>query len=436
MSIMHSTPSPAAPGTIKLFLVRDNHIQILTGVCEHARLHRSKPSSYLCRDTVNVRRAEQIAVARSLLQSQPEQQLEKPSPSIGNGLQHAADAEEDMLHELLTTDKEPEVVMTAPGGSGNAPSRPASVGTTASGRAKHANTETAHTGAGDGQALPPTRDSNVGCATRITDSGTGAGVPAQPTCSLDLELIQESVPEVLSQGPHLISSVLEHAAPPGGSHRASKDWANDSTEAQASCLRGAACKAGGKQIQSQPPTVGLQIDTNESLKEARTESAQLAGEPLTRPSFDSKLPPISSIRESFDLTRLPGQGVASRGVDIAHVDTSISSSAVEGARMAQMPSGNASVPHWHTQHKNQPQSYGTQNPAPFTTVRAFDPGIDLPGTDEADGTPRTFRDSSSRGSVRWRSFRHYSFRRSSVEGTGQYKKRRWSLILVSCLGHL
>ena len=60
-------------------------------------------------------------------------------------------------------------------------------------------------------------------------------------------------------------------------------------------------------------------------------------------------------------------------------------------------------------------------------------GLDLPGTDGVNSLPSMFRERSSRGSVRWRSFRQYSFRRSSVEGTGPYKKRRWSLILVSFL---
>ena len=197
----------------------------------------------------------------------------------------------------------------------------------------------------------------------------------------------------------------------------------------------AACKAGGEQIQSQSPAEGVPKDTDAPSKEARAKSEQLAGEPLTRPSFELKLPSISSIRESFDLTRLPGQGVASRDFDIAHVDTSISSSAVEGAGPAWMPSANMNVPHWHTQDRNEPQNSGTLNPAPFTTVRPFDRGINLRLTDDVDSSSRNFRDSSSRGSVRWRSFRHYSFRRSSVEGTGQYKKRRWSLILVSCLRH-
>ena len=240
---------------------------------------------------------------------------------------------------------------------------------------------------------------------------------------------------MLSQGPHLISSVLEHAAHSYGSHRDPKTWAKDSTEPEASHLSDAACKAGGEQIQSQSPAEGVPKDTDAPSKEARAKSEQLAGEPLTRPSFELKLPSISSIRESFDLTRMPGQGVASSGFDIAHVDTSISSSAVEGAGPAWMPSANMNVPHWHTQDRNEPQNSGTLNPAPFTTVRPFDRGINLRLTDDVDSSSRNFRDSSSRGSVRWRSFRHYSFRRSSVEGTGQYKKRRWSLILVSCLRH-
>ena len=341
-----------------------------------------------------------------------------------------------MLHELLTADREPQMVVTAHGGSGSARSKPASAGATASGHAEHANVDPAHVSASDGQASPSTRNSNAGCATRITDpSGTGAGVPAYPTCSLDLDPMQESVPQIRSQGQSLQSSVLKHAAQSCGSHRDPKAWAKDSTEPEAGRLTDAACKAGGKQIQSQSPAEGTPKDTDEPSKEARAASEQLVGELLTRPSFESKLPSISSIRESFDLTRLPGQCVASRGFDIAHVDTSISSSAVEGTGMAEMPSGNASVPHWHTQDRNQPRNSGTVNSAPFTPVRAFDTGIDLPVTDDVDGTPRAFRDSSSRGSVRWRSFRHYSFRRSSVEGTGQFKKQRWSLILVSCLGH-
>ena len=375
-------------------------------------------------------------MARSLLQSQPEQQLDKPSPSPERGLQHAKDTEEDMLHQLLTADQEPEAVLASHGGSGNAPSRPASAGATASGRAKHANTDSAHTSASGGQASPSSRHVNDGCATRITDSDTAAGVPAHPTCSLDLELAQGSVPGVLSQRQPLQSSVTKHAAHSYGSHRDPKTWANDSTEPEAGHLSDAACKAGGEQIQSQFPAEGVPKDTDAPSKEARAKSEQLAGEPLTRPSFELKLPSISSIRESFDLTRMPGQGVGSRGFDIAHADTSISSSAAEGSGMAGMRLANTSVPHWHTQDRNQPQNSGTPISAPFTNVRAFDAGIDLPGTDNVDGSPRNFRDSSSRGSVRWRSFRHYSFRRSSVEGTGQYKKRRWSLILVSCLREL
>ena len=382
-----------------------------------------------------MRRAEQIAVARSLLQSQPEQQLVKPSPPPERGLQHAKDTDEDMLHQLLTADQEPEPVLASHGDPGNAPSRPASGGATASRRAKHANTDSAHTSAGGGQASPLSRHVNDGCATCITDSDSAAGVPAHPTCSLDLELAQGSVPGVLSQRQPLQPSVTKHAAHSYGSHRDPKPWANDSTEPEAGHLSDAACKAGGKQIQSRFPVEGVPEDTDAPSKEARAKSEQLAGEPLTRPSFELKLPSISSIRESFDLTRLPGQGVASRGFDIAHVDSSISSSAVEGAGPAWMPSANTNVPHWHTQDRNEPQNSGTLNPAPFTTVRPFDRDINLPFTDDVDSSSRNFRDSSSRGSVRWRSFRHYSFRRSSVEGTGQYKKRRWSLILVSCLGH-
>ena len=384
---------------------------------------------------MNVRRAEQIAVARSLLQSQPEQQLEKPSPSPERGLQHAKDTEEDTLHQLLTADQEPELVLASHGGSGKAPSRPASAGATAGGRAKHASTDSAHTSAGGGQASPSSRHVYDDCATCIFGSDSAAAVRAHPTCSLDVELVQESIPEALSHWRPLQSSVLQPAGHSCGSHRASRDWANDCTDAEAGCLRGAGCKAGGEQIQSHSPAEGVPKDTNEPSEEARAESGQLVGDPPTRPSFNSKLPPISSIRESFDLTRLPGQGVASRGFDIAHVDTGISSSAVGGAGMAGMPSASASVPHWRTQDRNRLQKSGTLNLAPFTTVQAVDTGVDLPGTEYVDGSPRTFRDSSSRGSVRWRSFRHYSFRRSSVEGTGQYKKRRWSLILVSCLGH-
>ena len=312
-------------------------------------------------------------------------------------------------------------MLASHGGSGNAPSRPASAGASASGRAKRHDADSARTDVGDGQALPSTRDPNAGCATRSTASNTAAGVPAQFTCSLDLEPIQESVREVISQGRSLQASLLEHAARPCGSCRASEEWANVSTEAAAGCMRGATCKAGGNQIQSQPPTEGVQIDTDAFSKEATADPEELAGKPLTRPSLKLMLPPKPSNREPPDIIRLPGQDVANSGFMVAHEDTNNSSSAVGYAGMAQMPSDNASVPR------------STWNLTPFTTVQASDMGIDLPGTYDVDSIPKTFRESSSRGSVRWRSFRHYSFRRSSVEATGQYKKRRWSLILVSCL---